>query len=193
MWPFKKKRIIETETIDSSINIYESKILHEVEECDIKWGDDNYEIELGGMFCHNQLHGYGYYVNHRLGQVAFGIFDDGSLKRSLFSEFQEIQGLIGNHSRMTALGAFGCGVFIGEALSPAAREKDETLRKNRYGILILEEGLYIGSFPPGFYLARCEGKFFNLDGIMTEGVFDIKVKDQRQYGDDSLGSFFPSY
>ena len=169
-----------------------NKILALHTECDIKFEDD-FNIEFGGMFKENKLHGYAFMANHKNGKVSFGIFKNGSLYKNLGSHIKDIQNRIGKNSIMISSKVFGKGVYLGEAMSPAGHQENPKLRTNRYGIMILDNGMYIGEFPAGFFLTRCIGYFFDLEGNSNEGTFEISIEDNKRWGDDQLGQYFPSY
>ena len=178
MWPFRK-------------NTY-ADIFQLVENCDYRF-ESNYQIELLGMFYQGKLHGYGFIGNHEKGTISFGIFKNGILEKNLGKFAKSIQKSIGKDSKMIASTVFGCGVFIGELMSPAGYNNNPKLRRDRYGIMIFKNGMYVGKFPPGHFLTKCEGYFFNLEGLKTKGVFNIDVEDKKRWGNDLLGEYAPSY
>ena len=60
-------------------------------------------------------------------------------------------------------------------------------------ILILKTGMFVGVFPPGYYLSRCRGTYYNLKGEEEYGTFDIDIEDKERWGNDELGEYLPSY
>ena len=178
MWPFKKKSYAD--------------IFSLVENCDYKF-ESNYQVELLGMFYKGKLHGYGFVGNHEKCTISLGIYKNGAPYENLGKYVKSIQKSIGKNSDMSASKVFGCGVYIGELLSPAAYNSNFKLRRDRYGIMIFRSGMYVGKFPPGFFLTKCEGYFFNLEGTVEKGIFNIDVEDKERWGNDLLGQYFPSY
>lgn len=175
MWPFK-------------LNI--AKILSESNSCKINIGETR---EKGGMFKNDKLHGYGYVANYSMQRIVLGIFKNNSLVKNLGTPLKTIQDLIGPEYRMISSQVFNKGVYIGEALSPAAYMGNPKLRKDRYGVLIMPDGMYVGSFPPGNFMTVCIGNYYDLNGKKNEGTFSIPVHDSHRHGDDQLGEYFPSY
>ncbi len=169
-----------------------SDIFQYFDECDIKFRS-NYTIELMGMFYEGKLHGYGCLTDDNKQAFAFGIFKNGELYKNFGRVFQRIQKKIGRNSKMVSSRVWGCGTYIGELMSPAGYNENPKLRRDRYGILILKEGMYVGTFPPGFFMTWCVGHFYNLKGKKTAGTFDIKIEDNRRWGNDLLGEYCPSY
>lgn len=181
MWPFNKSDFSKFSNILSNPHI-----------CKIEFNDDA-TIERGGMFKRNELHGYGYYVDETQYYIRFGIFENGMFVKNMKSTIEKIQQNIGVTSKMISSEVFGKGVFLGEILSPAAYNDNPNLRRERYGILIMPEGMYVGVFPAGKFLTVCKGEFFDLNGKKQEGTFEFKVTDNNRYGDDKYGDYFPSF
>lgn len=177
MWLFKKNY---------------SKIFKDFDECNIGHSSD-YHTEYAGMFYHNKLHGYGCMTDHKNLTIAFGIFSNGRLSKNMGDIIADIQSLIGNDSKMISTLVFGEGVYIGEAMSPAGYHNNPILRRDRYGIMILKKGMFVGTFPAGHYLSRCMGAYYNLDGEEVVGTFDIGIEDHNRWGNDELGEYLPSY
>lgn len=169
-----------------------SKIFKDIEECDIKHSS-NYSIEDAGMFYQDRLHGYGCEFNHKNQTIAFGIFKKGKLYKNLGDIFDLIKSSVGYDSKMISTLVFGEGVYIGEAMSPAGYHNNPNLRTDRYGIMILKTGMFVGVFPPGYYLSRCRGTYYNLKGEEEYGTFDIDIEDKERWGNDELGEYLPSY
>lgn len=178
MWPFRKKTYAD--------------IFQVVENCDYRF-ESNCQVELLGMFYQGKLHGYGFVGNHEKGNISFGIYKNGVLYKNLGKYAKGIQRSVGKDSKMIASKVFGCGVYIGELMSPAGYNSNSKLRRERYGIMILKSGMYVGKFPPGYFLTKCEGFFFNLEGIKEKGIFDIEIEDKKRWGNDLLGEYAPSY
>ena len=178
MWPFNKKSYAD--------------IFQLVENCDYIF-ESNYQVELLGMFYQGKLHGYGFVGNHEKGTISLGIYKNGVLYKNLGKYAKSIQKSIGKDSKMITSKVFGCGVFIGELMSPAGYSGNSKLRRDRYGIMILRSGMYVGKFPPGYFLTKCEGYFFNLEGIKEKGIFNIEIEDKKRWGNDLLGEYAPSY
>ena len=169
-----------------------STIFNDFDKCDIRYSS-NYTIEDTGMFYQDKLHGYGCRTDHKKQCITFGIFKKGKLYKNLGDIFEYIQSLIGFDSKMISTLVFGEGVYIGEAMSPAGYHNNSALRRERYGIMILKTGMYVGVFPPGHYLSKCAGTYYDLDGKETIGTFDIGIEDNKKWGDDELGDYIPSY
>lgn len=167
-------------------------IFQKVESCDYKF-ESNYQVELLGMFYQGKLQGYGFVGNHEKCTISLGIYKNGVPIKKLGKYVQSIQRSIGKDSKMTASKVFGCGVYIGELMSPAGYNGNSKLRRDRYGIMILKSGMYVGKFPPGYFLTKCEGYFFNLEGIKKRGIFTIDIEDNKRWGNDLLGEYAPSY
>ena len=178
MWPFRKKTYAD--------------IFQLVENCDFKF-ESNFQAELLGMFYQGKLHGYGFVGDDTKCTVSLGIYKNGVPYKNLCKYVKKIQKAIGKDSKMITSKVFGCGVFIGELKSPAGYNGNPKLRKDRYGIMILKSGMYIGKFPPGYFLTKCEGYFFNLEGRKEKGVFTIEIEDKKRWGNDLLGEYAPSY
>ena len=178
MWPFRKKTY--------------KDIFQNFECCDYKF-ESNYQVEILGMFYQGKLHGYGFIGNHNNCTIALGIFKEGVLVKNLGNFARDIQKSIGRDSKMIASKVFGQGVFIGELLSPAAVNNNPKLRRVRFGIMILNKGMYVGKFLPGSFLTKCDGYYFNLEGINKKGIFNIEIEDNQRWGNDLLGEYAPSY
>lgn len=169
-----------------------SKLFQNIDECKIMSSSD-YNIEYIGMFYKGRLHGYGCILNYKNGTAKFGIFKNGYLYKNLHNKFRDIYTKIGKDSKIISSRFFGCGTFIGELVSIAASEENPELRKDRYGIIILKNGMYVGCFPPGFFFTRCDGCFYDLNGQVHNGTFDIDIEDKQRIGDDLLGEYAPCY
>lgn len=178
-WFFRKKK-------DLTI----PEILHSQVKIDAYIDNEN-DIERWGMMKKKKLHGYGLRLFHKQNGLEFGIFEDDILKVRMWEEIHDIQEKIGSDSRMVSTLVFGrTGTYHGEILSPAAyHDNDESLRKDRYGIMIFSHGMYVGEFPPGFFMQRCIGDFYDLEGKKHTGVYDFNIEDTHRWGDDLLGQY----
>lgn len=168
------------------------EILHSHVKIDAHFDNEN-DIERWGMMKKKKLHGYGVRVFNKLNGLEFGIFEDDKLKVKMWDVIHDIQEKIGKDSRMVASKALGKGAYIGEYISIASHEEDPSLRKDRYGVMFLPEGMYVGKFPPGYFMQHCEGDFYDLNGEKHSGIYDFNIEDPRRWGDDKIGEYFPSF
>ena len=153
--------------------------------------DEANDVERWGMLKKKKLHGYGMRAFNKADGLEFGIFEDDKIKVRMWDVIHDIQEKIGTNSKMIATLVFGStGAYIGEVLSPAAyHDNDESLRKDRYGIMIFPHGMYVGKFPPGYFMQRCEGDFYDLEGVKHSGIYDFNIEDTHKWGDDLLGQY----
>ncbi len=170
-----------------------SEILH---SCTSVGGvnDNVNDIDCIGMMKGNKLHGYGVRIFHNIEGLEFGIFENDKLKVRMWDVIHDIQTQIGTESKMVASStALGKGAYLGEYVSIASHEEDPSLRKDRYGIMFFPEGMYVGKFPPGYFMQHCEGDFYDLNGQKHSGIYDFNIADTHRWGDDKLGGYFPSF
>ncbi|MBQ0156414.1 MAG: hypothetical protein KBT22_07555 [Bacteroidales bacterium] len=80
--------------------------------------------------------------------------------------------------------------FVGDIVSKAAHQEDNSYSTSRYGAVIMPHGMYIGEFPAGHKMKVVIGKFFDINGNVYEGTFKLPIKENPNWN-DPVGENFP--
>lgn len=154
----------------------------------IRNGED---AEYCGMIDFNDddiesANGYGIFFDNIECSAALAIFRNGEMEEILPDELEWIMPKMW---RMQSAEFYKTRVYVGDITSEASHEQNPHLSTSRYGIAILENGMYIGEFPAGKKMKQVIGKYFDLSGNIYEGKFKLPIYEEPNWNDVDGGIF----
>lgn len=101
----------------------------------------------------------------------------------------ECQFLFDNCHRVQSACFYGSNAYIGDITSKASWYESSHYSTSRYGVAILKEGMYVGEFPAGFKMKKVIGRFYDLNGDVWSGVFNLPIEQDPDWIDKDGGIF----
>ena len=140
-----------------------------------------------GMTRNGVPYGYGYY-NELYKGFTIGIFPLAKYDKLLSDDCSYIFSLA--QYNIVDCSFYDKYYYVGEVESKAARKGNNKYTTSRYGLAILENGMYIGEYPVGYHMKLCIGHFYDLNGNVYEGSFQLPIENTPEW-EDKDGSRFP--
>lgn len=120
--------------------------------------------EYWGMLYHGIPNGYGIEFNHFQCSMLLGLFKNGE---PALSYAKDLAYVLENVDKFQPSTFYKDYVFIGDILPG--------YEHCRYGVAIINNGMYIGKFPNGYAMKHMEGTWFDMNGNGLIGEWNLSI------------------